>query len=45
MMLYILTLLCNIRSINVFIIIQLEYAVLTLPDPDIILCELSQHLN
>ena len=42
MMLYILTLLCNIRSINALIIIQLEYA---LPDPDIILIlhKLSQN--
>ena len=43
LMLYILTLLCNIRSFNVLIIIKLEYAVLALPDPDIILYKLLQN--
>ena len=43
MMLYILTILCNIRSTNALIIIKLEYAVLALPDPDIILYKLSQN--
>ena len=43
LMLYILTLLCNIRSFKVLIIIKLEYAVLALPDPDIILYKLSQN--
>ena len=43
LMLYILTLLCNIRSFNVLSIIKLEYAVLALPDPDIILYKLSQN--
>ena len=43
MMLYILILLCNIRSFNALIIIKLEYAVLALPDPDIILYKLSQN--
>ena len=43
MMLYILTLLCNIRSFNALIIIKLEYTVLALPDPDIILYKLSQN--
>ena len=42
-MLYILTLLCNIRSFNTLIIIKLEYAVLALPDTDIILYKLSKN--
>ena len=41
-MLYILTLLCNIRSFNALIIIKLEYSVLALPDPDIILVALPR---
>ena len=41
MMLYILIILCNIRSFNALLIIKLEYAVLALPDPDIILYKLS----
>ena len=43
MMLYILTLSCNIRSFIALIIIKLEYAVLALPDPDIILYKLSHN--
>ena len=43
MMLYTLTLLCNIRSFNALIIIKLEYVVLALPEPDIILYKLSQN--
>ena len=43
MMLYIMTLLCNIRSFNALIIIKLEYTVQALPDPDIILYKLSQY--
>ena len=43
MMSYIMTLLCNIRSINAFIIIKLKYAVLALPDPAIVLYKLSQN--
>ena len=47
LMLYILTLLCNIRSFNALIIIKLEYTVLALPDPDIFLtlfCHIPQSL-
>ena len=43
MMLYILTLLCNICSFNALIIIKLEYAVLALTDPDIKLYKISQN--
>ena len=43
LMLYILTLLCNVRTFNALIIIKLEYAVLALPDSDIILYKLSQN--
>ena len=42
-MLYILTLLCNIRSFNTLIIIKLGYVVLALPDTDIILYKLSKN--
>ena len=43
LMLYILTLLCNIRSFNALINIQLEYDVLALPDSDIMLYKLSHN--
>ena len=43
MMLYILTLLCNICSFNALISIKLEYTVQALPDPDIILYKLSKN--
>ena len=43
MMLYILTLLHNIRSFNALIIVKLEYTVLALPDPNIILYNLSHN--
>ena len=43
MMLYILTVWCNIRSFNALISIKLEYTVQALPDPDIILYKLSQN--
>ena len=43
MVLYILKLLCNIRLFNALIIIKLEYVVLALQDPDIILYKLSQN--
>ena len=43
MMLYILTVWCNIRSFNALISITLEYTVQALPDPDIILYKLSQN--
>ena len=34
---------CYSRSINALIIMQLEYVVLALPNPDIILYKLSQN--
>ena len=45
MMLYNLTLLCNIRSFNALIIIKLEYTIQALPDPDSILYKLPTKLK
>ena len=44
LVLYILTLLCNIRSFNA-LIVKSEYTIPALPNPDITIYKLSQNSN